>query len=59
MTKYLNDAAFTVGMPTGQRFRDNWDRVFAKKYDEAKPEVVFSSAEPAVAIPVSESEPSK
>lgn len=35
MTKYLNDGAFTVGMPTGQRFRDNWDRIFGKKRDEA------------------------
>lgn len=36
MTKYLNDAAFTVGMPTGQRFRDNWDRIFSKRKDEAE-----------------------
>ena len=48
MTKYLNDAAFTVGMPTGQRFRDNWDRIFAaKKYDVD----IEKTAEPAVAIP--------
>lgn len=49
MTKYLNDAAFTVGMPTGQRFRDNWDRIFKKT--EKTDEVEFSSAEPAVAVP--------
>ncbi len=30
MTDYLKKT-FTVGMPTGQKYRDNWDAVFGKK----------------------------
>ena len=30
MTQYLNKS-FSVTMPTGQQYRDNWDAVFGKK----------------------------
>ncbi len=30
MTEYLNKS-FSVTMPPGQKYRDNWDAVFAKK----------------------------
>ncbi len=30
MTQYLNKS-FTVGMPAGKEYRDNWDRIFGKK----------------------------
>ncbi len=30
MTEYLNKT-FTVAMPTGKNYRDNWDSIFGKK----------------------------
>lgn len=36
MTEYLKKT-FTVGMPTGQKYRDNWEEIFGKpKLDPAR-----------------------
>lgn len=32
MTEYLKKS-FTVAMPTGEAYRDNWEAIFAKKPD--------------------------